>query len=277
MIERQWVRDVVRVKNWHWIHSIWSNDQRLLCLNPINIKTTVHTNAGKQKKHASIKALIIHFSHWFHCMSLLQKRRGQAKNYINWFYILFSCFYFPFYSWWSRNPEREEVAILLKIRIIRFTKWHHVFYWSFTSFNRVQQKSQANDETTTHFAKWNAALYRTKIAWLKSVITLNVTHIHSTPYEKGKNTFNRHKWWRRRQWLNRVQHRKKLCWINYLFGTLVVVLIQCVISVAFNWVSLWKLEAILRHYTISLWVDSNTKYANRKKPQNNHPFTLFFT
>lgn len=89
-----------------------------MCLNPINIKATalqgrihIHT------KNASIKTLIIHFSHWFHCIRLNYK-----KNCINWFYMFFFLsFYIPFYSRDQRAKEGKRV--LLKIHIIRFKKW----------------------------------------------------------------------------------------------------------------------------------------------------------
>lgn len=214
------VLEDVAHKKWRWTHSIWSNDQRQLCLNPINIKTT----ACKQAKNASIKALITHFSHCLYCIRFNEKR--VSIDFTNFFSLSFSI------SVVRRCMSESERCAGNPHHSIR--KSGFVLHGQSLKWDTHPHKKPGNvlwHRNTDTFHQMKIAVRAKKIAWLKSVITLNVTY----------SNVRRYKWWRRRQWYDICDRKDRekttlvesIIYVNrYLFNAVLH------FSCTFNWVSL---------------------------------------
>lgn len=102
-------------KNWHWIHSIWWDGQRLLCFNSINIKATAvqayKKCINKSTHHSFLPLLSLPIG------PELQRRKKLHQLILT---LFFFSFFFPFYS---RDPNRG-----------RQNETRREFYWKSASY-----------------------------------------------------------------------------------------------------------------------------------------------
>lgn len=100
-------------------------------------------------KNVSIKALIIHFSHWFYCVRLNSINEKKNLQPID----LIFCFSFPFYSHhmeWEGNLVKNTHNTARKSGYILYSR-------SQVTHTYTQKKRMRRDIVTSiHFTKWNA-------------------------------------------------------------------------------------------------------------------------